>query len=359
MVNNGVSVAVVDASNEDEPDAAGQPQPCRYLASIANLPLIAHVLDGLIRDGIEKVLIVAGVRARQELASVVRGGEAWGVEVSFIDTGPDTTHAVVVSQLREAVADHPVLLHSGDCLFPGKLGDLHECFRAGDLDLVLLVRPVTQHPLSVTRHHDTQRKPPQPLGCVRLPRERPEGTALILGSAVWPVLEQLSSKPLSVGTLIESLHAGGRRVGISEVGEHWCYCGSAERLLVANRMLLDALPLGSTPEAFGDDSDAQGRVAIDPSARVSRSTLRGPVLIGANAVVEDSFLGPYTAIGPGAKVVGAEIDYAMVLADAQVRYPGKRLEASVIGERAIVSRSFALPSGLHLQLGPDARVLLG
>ena len=82
-------------------------------------------------------------------------------------------------------------------------------------------------------------------------------------------------------------------------------------------------------------------------------------MIGAGAVVEDSFIGPYTAIGPGAVVMGAEIEYTMLLADAEVRYPRYPLQASVIGERAVVTQSFELPGGLHLELGPDARVILG
>ncbi len=353
-----VSIAVVDASIEDSPDASGRPQPCRYVTSIANRPLIAHVLDSLAHGGIKKILIVTGLRARRELAPVVGNGERWGVDVSFVETGR-ISPAALVSQLRQAVADHPVLLHSGDCLFPGKLADLHECFGAGDSDLVLLVRSAARDPDCVIRDAGARRRPAVAPDRVRLPRDKPEGTALILGPAVWPVLETLTSRPLSMGRLIASLNEVGRRVGTSEVGEHWCYCGSAEQLLVANRMLLDSLPFGSIPADLGTDSDAQGRVAMGPAARVSRSTLRGPVLIGANAVVEDSFIGPYTAIGPGARVIGAEIDYAMVLADAQVRYPGHRLEASVIGEGAVVARSLALPSGLHVELGPGARVLLG
>lgn len=155
----------------------------------------------------------------------------------------------------------------------------------------------------------------------------------------------------------ERMQAVGGRVGVSEARQYWCYENSMERLLVANQMLLDALPASYTPAA--DDCVIEGRVTRCPSARISRSRLRGPVLIGANAVVEDSFIGPYTAIGPGAVVSGAEIEYTMVLADAQIRYPRFPLEASIIGERAVVSQSFGLPAGLHLEIGPDARVILG
>jgi glucose-1-phosphate thymidylyltransferase len=347
---------VVDASYDEGARYVRQPGGSRYLASIANLPLIAHVLDGLAHGGITQVLIVAGDKVRRELGPIVGGGEAWGVKVSFIPTGHDRDPQVLISHIREAVASGPVMLHSGDCLFPGQVGSLQDCFRDGDLDLVLLVNSNARRAPSVVRRLGTK---PGTVERVRLPRDRPQGTAMIVGPAVWPVLAQLSNHRMSVARLIESLRSSGHRVGTCEVGEHWCYCASPERLLDANRMLLDALPFDASPAGLSDDSDAQGRVVIGRSAHLARSTLRGPVLIGADAVVEDSFIGPYTAIGPGARVVGAEIDYAMVLAGAQVRYPGHRLEASVIGERAVVSKSFELPTGMHLRIGPDARVILG
>ncbi len=44
---------------------------------------------------------------------------------------------------------------------------------------------------------------------------------------------------------------------------------------------------------------------------------------------------------------------------AEVRHPGMRIEASIIGERASVSRKFELPKGLHLRLPPGSQVTLG
>jgi glucose-1-phosphate thymidylyltransferase len=91
---------------------------------------------------------------------------------------------------------------------------------------------------------------------------------------------------------------------------------------------------------------------------VSDSKLRGPALIGAGAVVRDSFIGPYTSIGAGAVVIGVEVDNAMILAGAEVRYPGPRIEGSVIGERAVVSRTLSLPRAVHLRLPADSQVTL-
>ena len=123
-------------------------------------------------------------------------------------------------------------------------------------------------------------------------------------------------------------------------------------------MMLDALPVPAVDGSFGDNNVVHGRVAISSSARVSGSTLHGPVAIDENAVIEDSFIGPFTAIGPGAILRGAEIDNTMVLAGAEISHPGHRIEASIIGERASVVRSFALPRGLHVRLEPHSRLTL-
>ena len=88
------------------------------------------------------------------------------------------------------------------------------------------------------------------------------------------------------------------------------------------------------------------------------STVHGPAVIADGAIVEDSFIGPYTSIGPGAVVMGTEIDNTIVMSGAVIRHPGARIEASVIGERASISRSFELPKGLHMRVGPDSQISL-
>jgi glucose-1-phosphate thymidylyltransferase len=346
-----VKTAIVDASAEDALQGCEYSRQSRYLTSIANRPLIAHVIDGLASSGIESIVIACGSAIRRQLAPVLRDGDPWGIDITFFDAAPDLHSWALVSRMRETLSEEPVLLQPADCLFTGQITHLRDYFRADEIDLLLLVRPETGRGGAI----------PKRVGradSIRLPREHPEGTALVLGRSVWPMLEQLSGGPMTTQAMIESLDTAGLRVRACEVGEHWCYSGSSEQLLAANRIVLDAMPLDATPARLSDDTDAQGRVVVSPSARVCRSSLRGPLVIGPNAVVSDSFIGPYTAIGSGATVVGAEIDYTMVLDDAEIRYPGHRLQSSVIGEGALVSKTFELPTGMRLELSPGSSVIL-
>ena len=75
--------------------------------------------------------------------------------------------------------------------------------------------------------------------------------------------------------------------------------------------------------------------------------VRGPAVIGAGAMLEDAYIGPYTSIGDGVRVEGAEIEHSIVLAGAVIEHLGGRLEASVVGRGpACIATSRCLaPSG--------------
>jgi NDP-sugar pyrophosphorylase family protein len=43
-------------------------------------------------------------------------------------------------------------------------------------------------------------------------------------------------------------------------------------------------------------SSIDGRVVIEAGAKIVNSTVRGPAIIGAGTIVEDSYVGPYSSI---------------------------------------------------------------
>jgi glucose-1-phosphate thymidylyltransferase len=133
--------------------------------------------------------------------------------------------------------------------------------------------------------------------------------------------------------------------------------GDHESLLAANRAMLERLDSDET-EQGGDGSRIQGPVVVHPTASVVRSTLRGPLIIGPHASITDAYVGPYTSIGAGVVLEGAEIEHSIVLPEAQLRFVGTRMESCVIGRGARVVRTFERPAALRLTLGDSAEVVL-
>ena len=72
------------------------------------------------------------------------------------------------------------------------------------------------------------------------------------------------------------------------------------------------------------------RVSIDTGAQVSNSKIRGPAVIGRDTVIENSFIGPYTSIGDGCRVVNSAVEHSVVLERSSVR-DVERIEDSLVG----------------------------
>ena len=339
-----MTFAIIDAAAGADSRTCGCGARSRYSTPIANLPLIYHVFDELAAAGIDRVLLIVSPGARSELEQVLGGGRPWGVEVAYTTASEHEARVAALTELERVVAHEPVLLYPGDCLFPGRVSAMWERFRVGDVDAVVL-----------GSGNGTERR--GRIGAAGR-SSRVSSAPAIVASPAEAVIDELRSAGADHQALAERLRTSDCRVAVCELGSHWRYSDETEDLLVANRMLLDALPVPAVDGSFGDNNVVHGRVAISSSARVSGCTLHGPVAIADGAVIEDSFIGPFTAIGEGAILSGAEIDNTMILAGAEISHPGHRIEASIIGEQASVVRSFALPKGMHLRLEPHSRVTL-
>jgi glucose-1-phosphate thymidylyltransferase len=332
-----VNLAIIDATARGSGHPLGWSGSSPYSAPIANLPLIGHVFDELAASGIDQVRVIAPMEIRRELGRILGDGTSWGVEVSYRDLPEADGRETVLSEINQALATGPVLLHPGTSLFRGQVTAMRERFSAGDVDSVLPEQASIEQSDVGSSHRVSE-------------------NVLVLGPETRRLFAELLSAAGEAGDLIASLLQGDYRLAVCEPTEHWRYSESTAGLLAANRMMLDALPVPPAETTFDENNQVHGRVAIDPGALVSNCVLHGPIAVDVRAVVEDSFIGPYTAIGAGAVVSGTEIDNSMVLAGAELRHPGSRIEASIIGERSRVVRSFDLPRGLHLRLGADSQV---
>jgi glucose-1-phosphate thymidylyltransferase len=106
------------------------------------------------------------------------------------------------------------------------------------------------------------------------------------------------------------------------------------------------------------DSKVEGRIVVEPGARLERTTVRGPAIVGAGARLTDAYIGPYTAIGEGVAIERAELEHSIVLAGSEIRGLDGRIEASLIGKDVKVSRSPALPRAYRFVVGDSAEIVI-
>ena len=88
-----------------------------------------------------------------------------------------------------------------------------------------------------------------------------------------------------------------------------------------------------------------GRVQLGRGSRVINSTVRGPVVIGENVLIENSFIGPFTSIGSGCRIVSSVLEHCVLLENARIEQVD-RLEDSLIGKNSVVLKRPTSSSGL-------------
>ena len=106
------------------------------------------------------------------------------------------------------------------------------------------------------------------------------------------------------------------------------------------------------------DSRVEGRVVVSAGARLERTIVRGPAVIGSDARVADAYIGPYTAIGAGCEVVGSEVEHSILLRGSKVRDLGSRMEASLLGRDSTIRRGAGLPKTIRMMLGDRSELTL-
>ncbi|MBA2506390.1 MAG: NTP transferase domain-containing protein [Thermoleophilaceae bacterium] len=314
---------------------------------VANVPLIHHALYAVSRAGAGEI----GIVVSSDTAADVRACAGEGH--TYIDAAPEANLVDALLAARDFLGDEPFIVQAGDGLLLDPLEPIVEAYEASGVDAVLLVRPGDEKGVTDI---DSKR-------LLRLVDDKPLPPAehLLAGVYVFgPEVLEVAGKVAGrgVASVIAALVEAGGSFETRPCGATcWKYAGTSEDLLEANRMVLDEIET-ETGEADLSRARITGRVSIHPTAILDRATIRGPAVIGPGAVLVDTFVGPYTSIAEGARLEGAELEFSIVLSGATIRHPGKRIEASLVGQEASITRDFALPAAIKLRVGRGAEVSL-
>jgi glucose-1-phosphate thymidylyltransferase len=169
-------------------------------------------------------------------------------------------------------------------------------------------------------------------------------------------IEPSARGELEITDAIDALIDGGKRVEPHIVRGWWKDTGRLEDMLEANRLVLEDVTERLDGELI--DTKVEGKVVIEKGAKLERSTVRGPAIIGAGAHITDSYVGPYTAIDVDVVIAGSEIEHSIVLAGSSIRDLPARMEASLLGKGVSVERSMGMPKTLRFLVGDNANIAI-
>ncbi|MBC7545733.1 MAG: glucose-1-phosphate thymidylyltransferase [Candidatus Sericytochromatia bacterium] len=332
----------------------------KQLVPVANKPVLFYAIEALAAAGIHEIGIIVGDTAA-EVRRAVGDGSRWGVQISYIpqETPAGLAHAVHVA--RPFLADDPFIMYLGDNLIRDSLTPLVESFRREPADAWILLSRVPHPEQFGVAVFDEQGRVQR---LIEKPAVPPSDYALVgvylFSPAIHQAVAAIRPSPrgeLEITDAIQWLIDTGRSVRPQVITGWWKDTGKKDDMLEANRIILDDLVADVAGTVEGA-CELAGRISLAPTAIIRNSTVRGPVIIGEGAVIEDAYIGPYTAIGDRVVVRQSEIEHSIVLDGAQILDIGGRLEDSLIGRDVLVRRGQSKPHSFKLMLGDHSQIEL-
>ena len=333
----------------------------KQLVPVANKPVLFYAVEAIVAAGITDIGIIVG-DTREEIRTAVGDGARFGARVTYIEQSAPLglAHAVMISE--EYLGDSPFVMYLGDNLIAGGITGLVDEFRTlGCNSEILLAEVPTPEQFGVAEL--------TPDGKVRRlvekPKEPQSNLALVgvymFDSTIFESVRRI--KPSGRGELeitdaIQDLIDRGLDVHPHIVRGWWKDTGKLEDMLEANRIVLEGLDArrGVTLGAIGDGSRIEGRVEIGAGVELVDSLVRGPVVIGDGARLENAFVGPYTSIGERCTLVCCEVENSIILADSEIRDIPLRIDGSLIGRNVRIVKTDFKPKAYRFMLGDNSEV---
>lgn len=328
----------------------------KQLVPVANRPVLFYGLDALRAAGIREVGIIVGDTAA-EIEAAVGDGSAFGLSVTYIRQSAPLGLAHAVLTAEEFLGDSPFVMYLGDNLLRDGISELVDDFRSGDADAIILLQRVADPSAYGVAELDGERV----VRLVEKPADPPSDLALVgvymFSPAIMESAKAISPSgrgELEITDAIQHLIDRGLRVEPHTVTGWWKDTGRIEDMLEANRLILDVLEPSIEGEVI--DSTVEGRVVVEKGARLVGSWVRGPAIIGAGAVVEAAYVGPYTAISEDVVVRRAEVEHSIFLRGSRLEDLDARVESSLVGRNVTIARSTAKPRAYRFMVGDSSEI---
>jgi glucose-1-phosphate thymidylyltransferase len=302
----------------------------KVLLNVAGKPILGHILDRLLQEGITSATIIVGYMGNM-VEEYVRSH--YDFDVQFIEQPvlEGLGHAIYLA--RESLRDEPVLIILGDTIFDVDLRPVlageHSSLGVKPVEDARRFGVVETRSGFVNHLIEKPEKPPTNLAIVGLyfikhPR--------LLASCLQDLVEGERGKQgeYQLTDALQMMIDRGERFTIFHV-DGWYDCGKPETLLETNRHLLTQRSL---------------------DRKISGVVINSPVHISPSATVSNSIIGPYATIADGAVVTDSMVIDSIVGENAVVQQA--MLQESIIGNDALVRGVFR-----RINIGASSDLYLG
>ncbi len=341
----------------------------KHLIHIASNPMIFYAIKHLANAGIKEIGININV-GEKELQAAVGNGKKWGVKITYIEqTGGALGLAHILKVWKKWIGKSSFVFYLGDNILLEGVDRLISKFKKENLDALLALSEVpdpqrfgvpTLKNGKITKVDEKPARPKSNFAVTGL---------YIYNSNVFSAVGNI--KPSARGEYeISDVHTylikNKFKVGYEEITGWWKDTGKPYDILEGNQMMLSGISRDIHKKSdISKDSIIQGDVSLGKGVKILGSSIvRGPVSIGDNSIIKDSYIAPFTSIGEKVRVINSEIEHSIVMNNTVIDSSKNighrtRIVDSLIGANvSITPKSDTFPSGHKLIVGENSSVEL-
>jgi glucose-1-phosphate thymidylyltransferase len=329
----------------------------KQLVPVANKPVLFYGIEAMAEAGIEEVGIIIAPETGGEIRAAAGDGTRFGVRITYVEQHAPLGLAHAALTAEPFLDGEAFVMYLGDNLLQGGITGLVESFRSSRPDALILLTPVPDPQNYGVAELDGGRV----VRLVEKPAKPATDLALVgvymFTAGIHDASRAITASPrgeLEITDAIQHLVDGGRRVESHIVRGWWKDTGRLDDMLEANRLVLDRIDRRIEGELVA--SQCEGRVVVESGARLERTTVRGPAIIGAGARLTDCYVGPYTAIGEGCVICEAEVEHSILLSGCTVSKLAGRMESSLLGRNVTISRGVRQPRAYRFMVGDNSEI---
>jgi glucose-1-phosphate thymidylyltransferase len=308
----------------------------KQLIPIANKPVSQYALEDLISSEIKDVAIVLGETFPELVREYYGDGSRFGARITYVYQGLPKGIAHAIGLCKDFVGNDKFVVYLGDNILQNGIKEYVKEFVNNNYDAMVLLKEVDDPKSFGVAEFDKNGKL---VRLVEKPKVPPTNYALIgiyfLSPVIFKMIEKLKPSwrgEYEITDALQMLLEEGYDTGYRIVKGWWFDTGKKDDILKVNALILDER-MQRRIEGEVINSEVEGRVFIDKNTKVINSTIRGPVIIGKECHIQNAFIGPFTSIGDGVKIINSGIEYSIIMNGAIIENV-ERIEDSLIGKNA-------------------------
>mgnify|MGYP006287448863 FL=1 len=333
----------------------------KHLIPLANKAALEYGIEKIKECGIEDIGIIIGEETGEDISKEIGDGYRWDVNITYIEQKEPKGLAHAVKVARQFLQEDSFLMFLGDNLLKNSICPYRKQFEQGHNQAFVLLTHVDnpqQFGIVVLKNNKIVRM-------VEKPENPPTDLALIgvyfFDKTIHQAIDQIQPSArgeLEITDAIQWLIDHQYIVETDVIDGWWKDTGKPADIIEANRLILEDIHRDIHLAMIDDQSQVFGRVKLAKGVEIINSKILGPVVIGENARIENSYIGPFTSLSDRVEVKDSEIEYSVIMADTKIADVRRRMQKCLLGKNVKIYRSDEMPRIHEFILGDDSQLRL-